>query len=159
MSQFLRPDSTITSFQIGAGDHTSIDEAVPNDVDFVRTVSLRDNDDPAVFECGLSNPEGPPQAGVSTFRWRGYEDRDGSYCRASIYQGAVLIDEMVQDMPSVGILDFSFNPDMSAVTDWNDLRARFTIWVPNKAGERQARIYWAELEVPDAIAAGAIIMF
>jgi hypothetical protein len=165
MSQFLRPDSTITQTTWTAGGHAEINDASANDATRAFSQSLGNNGT-AQLEVGLSNPTGTPGGDTATFRFRIAKGTvsgstltlDGGgrtvTVTPSVYQGGTLVAAGSAETATGTWTTFSFTPDMSSVTDWTDARMRFDILVTGggAAGNNRAgAISWAELEVPDAL--------
>lgn len=145
MAQFIRPDSNVT--QTGfTGGFADIDETSANDVDFAWCANATEG----VLEVGLSNPSTIGSA-TATIRYRiaktnaGTVDGTGGSVgvTAHLYQGASLVASDTARTATGTWTTYSFSPSMATVTDWNDLRLRFTV-KPNSA--RAAGISWAELE-------------
>lgn len=164
MPQTLRPDSNIRTTNI-VGGYADIDEVTPTAVD--KLYSL--NGSNATYECGLSNPPNPPGSGTSTVTYiirKRNEDANAPNSGKSVvvtchvYEGTTLI---ASDTPRTltgegsgdttpGLIDwwtYSFNPDMSGVTDWNNLRLRFTSSQTGSGANYGFGIAWAAMEVPD----------
>jgi len=147
----LRPDGNIT--QSGwTGGYAEIDEVTPNDTDFAYSTDGTTSD---TLEVSLTNPGGSPTgAGTATILWRwskmlaGVSNGSGSgnAYTLSVYQGTTLIDEVFKTMPFSGWCDASFTPDLSSVTDWDDLRIRI---VTAGIGTNGVGISWLELQVPE----------
>lgn len=158
MAQFLRPDSNVT--QTGfTGGFAEIDETAASDTD--RAFGAADKT-ASVLEVGLSNPQGSPGSGTTTVRYRMAKVNSSGAVSAggdtvtvtcAVYQGSTLIaSDSARTAPDT-YTTVSFTPDMSGVTDWNDLRLRFTTAESgggSGANRRSAAISWAELEAPDA---------
>ena len=161
MAQFLRPDGVIS--QGGwTGGFAEIDEATANDADRAYSVN---NPNGSVFEVSLSNPSGTPAAGSVTFRYRaaqvnnGTPDGGGTAVTLDVIlvQGTTTIaTESQQTLTGSYVLHelALTTPQRDAITDWNDLRIRFTATGGggNPASRRGAGVSWAELEAPDSAA-------
>ena len=153
MSQFLRPDSNVTQTNFTNG-FAEIDETSASEADYAYGA----NNSSAVLEVGLSNPGGTPGAGPCTVRYRIAKSTNGSivssgtgvatYCH--VYQGGTLIASDGPKTPTGTWTSYSFTPDLSGVTDWNDLRLRFTCDSAAVGVVRNVAVSWAEIEVPDA---------
>lgn len=156
MVQFLRPDA-IVSQGSWTGDHTAIDEATASDAD--RAYS-QDNPNGSIFEVSLSNPGSSPGAGTTTVRYRHGQVKSGTLDGAgtataldvAVYQGTTLIASDAQQAPGGAYATRAWSPNLSAVTDWNDVRLRFvaTGGGGSPANRRGVAVSWAEIEVPDA---------
>lgn len=161
MAQFLRPDSNVTQTNTSGG-FADIDEASASDTDRARSLGLS-NAETARFEAGLSNPGGTPGSGTSTVRYRGAKLTSAGSALSSdgrtvtltvhIYQGTTLIASDTARTLGGAWTAYSFTPNLSGVTDWNDLRIRCD-WSGSGGGgstnDRCGAVSWAELEAPDA---------
>lgn len=155
MTQFLRPDSNVTQTNF-TGGFAEIDESSASDADFAYSA----NDSAATLEVGLSNPSGTPASGTTTVRYRYVKTQGGSPSSSGnnvsfqvhIYQGGTLIASDTGQTASLATWSArSFTPDMSSVTDWNDLRIRVSVTASGGGPSgRGVGISWAELEAPDA---------
>lgn len=154
MAQFLRPDANVTQTSF-TGGFAEIDEAVASDAD----KAFGADNVAAVLEVGLGNPTAAPQAGTTTIRYRiaktkaGVLDGAGNAvtitCR--LYQGATLIATDAVRTATGTWTTYSFTPSTAAVTDWNNLRLRFTTSASGgtTTTRRGGAISFAELEAPD----------
>jgi len=151
MAQFLRPDSDVTSTNIASGNYTGIDETSASDSDYVETKKQSDGNT-SRYECGLSNPSITPTSGTTTVRYRlgpGELNAVVITVTVSVYQGTTLIAASGgQTVPS-SATTYSFTPDMSSVTNWNDLRLRFDFAFTGGGASSSGRLLWTELEAPD----------
>lgn len=145
MTQFLRPDGDITKTNIASGTFADIDEVSPSDSDFIQTNSLGAGGT-ARYECSLSNPSLTPGSGTSTVRYRAAQGGAGSCdLTASVYEGTTLIE--ADTTRSLGAATtYSWTPDLSAVSNFNNLRLRFDF--ARQAGSVSGLLSWAEAEVP-----------
>ena len=158
MAQFLRPDGTVTATGF-TGGFADIDEATASDADFAYGANGGAN----VLEVSLSDPAGYPGAGTTTVRYRvakvngGVLDNAGNAVTGTVelYQGAALISADTGRTLTSTWTAYSWTPNVSGVTDWNDLRLRFTDSSNGGAvsGRRAGAISWAELEAPEGAAA------
>ena len=159
MAQFLRPDSNITQSSF-TGGFADIDETSPSDADYAYGA----NNTSAVLEVGLSDPSvGTPGSGTTTVRYRIAKVNNGTVSGTGnnltvtmeVYQGGTLIASDTSQTPTGTWTQYEFNPDMSGVTDWTDLRLRFSTTGSggSPANRRGGAISWAELEAPDPPAA------
>ena len=155
MAQFLRPDSNITQSSF-TGGFADIDETSPSDADYAYGA----NNTSAVLEVGLSDPSvGTPGSGTTTVRYRIAKVNNGTVSGTGnnltvtmeVYQGGTLIASDTSQTPTGTWTQYEFNPDMSGVTDWTDLRLRFSTTGTggSPANRRGGAISWAELEAPD----------
>ncbi|OYX16614.1 MAG: hypothetical protein B7Z07_02415 [Sphingomonadales bacterium 32-67-7] len=156
MTQFLRPDSNVTQSNFSGG-YAAIDETPFSDSDFAYHLDSGTGTTTGTLEVGLSNPGGTPAPGTCTVRYRlakintfnGNLVSGSSHPTAQlhIYQGATLIaSDTARTLTTGAYADYSFTPNLSGVTDWNDLRLRL---VSIAADYRGTGISFAELEVPD----------
>jgi hypothetical protein len=153
VAQFLRPDSNVTQSGFTNG-FAAIDEPTASDADFAYGA----NNTAAVLEVGLSNPS-TPGSGTTTVRYRvakvnaGALSGSGSTITVTceVYQGTTLIAADTERTATGSWVGYSFTPDMSGVTDWSDLRLRFTTTAGggSPANRRGGAVSWAELEAPD----------
>lgn len=156
MAQFLRPDSNVTQSSF-TGGFAEIDEATASDADF----AYGNNNTAAVLEVGLSDPsETPDSAGTSTVRYRIAKTNNGTVSdtgnavtvTAAVYQGATLIQSDTAQATSGTWTEYSFTFTHGSITDWSDLRLRFTTSSSggSPANRRGGAVSWAEVEAPDA---------
>jgi hypothetical protein len=154
VAQFLRPDSNVTQSGFTNG-FAAIDEATASDADFAYGA----NNTAAVLEVGLSNPTGTPGSGTTTIRWRGVKVNSGTVngsgsavtITPELVQGTTVLASGSAETVTGTAQAFSFVPDTSGVTDWSDLRLRFTTSASggSPANRRGGAVSWAELEAPD----------
>ncbi|KPL68054.1 hypothetical protein SZ64_07945 [Erythrobacter sp. SG61-1L] len=158
MTQILRPNSNVTKANFYNG-YAAIDETPYSDSDQAYHTDESTGTSLATLEVGLTDPAGTPAPGTCTVRYRmakintygGALVSTGSNPTAQmhVYQGATLIaSDAVKTLTTGAFADYAFTPDLSAVTDWSDLRLRL---VSNALNYRGAGISFAELEVPDDI--------
>ena len=156
MAQFLRPDSNVTQTSFTNG-FAQIDEATASDADFAYGA----NNTAAVLEVHLSNPAATPDpAGTSTVRYRIARVNAGTLSgsgnnvtiTAAVYQGTTLIQSGGAQSTSGTWTQFSFTFTHGSLTDWTNLRLRFTTSASGgtAANRRGGAISWAEVEAPDA---------
>lgn len=156
MAQFLRPDSNVTQTSF-TGGFAEIDEATASDADFAYGA----NNTAAVLEVGLSNPAATPDpAGTSTVRYRIAKVNNGSVTgtgsnltvTAEIYQGGTLIQADTAQSPTGTWTAYSFTFTHGSITDWTNLRFRFSTSTSggSPANRRGGAVSWAEIEAPDA---------
>ena len=154
MAVFLRPDANVTQTSF-TGGFAEIDEATFSDADFAYGAG----NTAAVLEVHLSDPGGTPQSGTVTIRFR-YAKVSGTTLSATggtvtvtagLYQGTTLIGSTTVTTGGTFTAG-SFTVATSSVTNWNDLRLRFTQSLSGGGGNsRGAAISWAEVETPDLI--------
>ncbi len=155
MAQFLRPDSNVTQTS-WTGGFEGIDEATASDADFSYGANNNAN---ARLEVGTSNPvDTPDPAGTATVRWRYAKVSSGTLSgtggtvnqTCGVYEGGTLIgSSTVTTGGSWTGASFTFSA--GDITDWTDVRLRFT--QTNSGGGGNARgsaVSWAEIEAPDA---------
>lgn len=157
MAQFLRPDGNVTQTSF-TGGFAEIDEATASDADFAYGA----NNIAAILEVGLNNPTGTPAAGTSTVRYRVAKTNNGVLngsgatvtVTAEVVQGTSIISTDAARTATGTWAEYSWTPDLSGVTDWTDLRLRFTTSKSGgtTANRRGGAVSWAELEAPDAAA-------
>lgn len=161
MSQFARPDSNVTQTNF-TGGFADIDEASASDADFAWGT----NNTAAVLEVGLGDPATPLGAGSLTFRYRiaktnaGTVDGAGNAVTvtAELYQGTTLIAADAARTADGTWTGYSYTlsgAEAAAITDFTDLRLRFTTSASGgaPANRRGGAVSWAELETPDQGAA------
>lgn len=156
MAQFLRPDGQISTGN-WTGNWAAIDEAVASDAD--RAYS-QDNPNGSIWEVSLSNPAATPGSGTITIRYRHAKVQGGNPSSSGssvsldcmLVQGGTVIATDAQQSPSGTWTTRTFTVSTSLVTDWTDLRLRFTAGggSGSPANRRGAAVSWAELEAPDA---------
>jgi hypothetical protein len=154
MTQFLRPDSNVTQTTWTNG-FAEIDEVTASDVDFSYGAN---NTAAATLEVGLTNPTQTPGTGTCTVRWRRAKVSSGTLSgtggtvtqTCGVYQGATLITSST--ITTTGTwTESTFTFQTSSVTNWNDLRLRFTQSASGGGGNaRGSAVSWAVIEVPDA---------
>lgn len=170
MAQFLRPDSDITTTgfntSTGATFYTLLDEATRNDADYAYST----NNTTATLEVGLSNPPASPVAGTCTLRFTWVKTNNGSLDGAgsdppfsiNVYEGAVLIESVSNATLtySGSWQQASFTFSTALVTDFTDLRVRYTVSATggNPASRRGMGFSWVELEIPDGAATQYILV-
>ena len=167
MAQTLRPDSLISADN-WTGTYTAVDETTP--VDTPNTTEYcfsQNNPGGSIFELGLSNPAATPSSGTYTVRYRhaqidqdaaGSPPNGGGTATAlvfSIIQGTTVIASDTQQAPTGTWTTRVWTPDLSAVTDWNDVRVRAvpTGGTGNPTNRRAVGLSWIEVEVPDGATA------
>lgn len=159
MAQFLRPDSLVSAGS-WTGNHTALDEAIPSDLDIAYS---QDNPNGSIFEVGLSDPAQTPGAGAVTVRYRFAQVRSGvlngtgtaTSLDVSVMQGANVIAADAMQSPGGLFVTRTWQPDLSGVTDWSDVRLRFvaTGGGGSPSNRRGVAVSWAEIETPDGAVA------
>ena len=163
MAQFLRPDGNITQTSF-TGGFAEIDEATASDADFAYGA----NNTAATLEVSLTNPSGTPAAGTTTFRYRVGKTNNGTLdgagnavtVTASLVQGTTVLASDAARTATGTWTGYSFAPDTSGVTDWNDLRLRFVTSASggSPANRRGGAVSWTELETPNAAPAPTVVV-
>ncbi len=158
MAQFLRPDSNLTQSNFTNG-FAEIDETTPVDTDFAYSAI----NTTAVLQVTLSNAS-TPGSGTTTIRYRiartngAVVDGTGSDSTVTVElrQGATTIATDTTRSTTGTWTTFTWTPDVSAVTDWTDLRLYVTVvgGSGSPANRRGAGISWAEVEAPDPLVLG-----
>lgn len=162
MSQYGRPDSTVTATNIAGGTYEAIDETTAVDTP-AGTEFVYGNEDAAVtYEVGLSDVTDPAVGTGHTFRYR-IVSLNGTtpsvsaavYCTASLYEGTTLRKADTQKTTTASWVTYELTlseAEANAITDYTNLRLRFVS--PASGGSAASRralgLSWAELEVPDA---------
>jgi hypothetical protein len=159
MTQFLRPNSNITQSSF-TGGFAEIDEVTPDDTDY----AFGANNTQATLEVGLDAPAGiPDQAGTATVRYRIAKTNDGTVngagnnvtVTAAVFQGGTQVASGSAENTSGTWTGYSFTFAANLVSDWTDLRLRFS--TSNSGGSpanrRGGAVSWAEIEAPEPAAA------
>lgn len=155
MAQFLRPNSNVTQTSF-TGGFADIDETSASDADFAYGA----NNTAAVLEVGLTDPTGTPAAaGTSTVRYRIAKTNAGVLSGTGnavtitpgVYQGASLIQAGTAQTATGTWTTYTFTFTHESITNWNDLRLRFTTSASGgtAANRRGGAVSWAEVEAPD----------
>jgi hypothetical protein len=152
-AQFLRPDSNIevTSYTGGFAD---IDEVVADDNDFAVAGI---NSSVPTLVVGLSNPPLVPGGTQCTVRWRSAKRNGNSSigsgndftATCAVLQGATVLASDSYTPASFATRNFTFS--RGDVTDFNDLRLRFTQTASGGTNNNQRSglaVSWAEVEAP-----------
>lgn len=163
MAQFGRPasDITVTSFtgtptDTAGNRYTNIDETSASDTDYVYGAN---NSSAATYETKLSAVKNPA-AGTVTVRWRIAKVSSGTLSgtggavdsTCGLYQDATLIASATQTTTGSWVTQsFALTTNQrNSITDWSDLRLRFTQTSSGGGGNaRGSAVSWAELETPD----------
>ena len=158
MAQFLRPDGNVTQSGF-TGGFAEIDEASASDSDFAYGA----NNTAATLEVSLSNATDPVSSSNHVVRYRVAKTNNGTVdgggnavtVTAHLYQGTTLIASDTARTATGTWTAYSFTltgTQADAITDYNDLRLRFTTTASGggPSVRRGGAVSWAELEVPDA---------
>lgn len=144
MTQYMRPNSDINTgwSTSGANRWSVIDEAVLDNYDYISTASN------AYQECKLSAPADTPASGGGTLKFVAARDSTGTIT-PSIRQGSTVIKagSAVSPMTVPSFKQYSLTlsaAEMANITDWTDVRVRFT-------AVTSANVYVTQafFEVPD----------
>lgn len=146
MTQFARPDADITTQWTTTPLWSKMDEVSADDTDFIQ-----DSTSGHVAEVSLSNVSDPLSSTGHVVRWR---RRSGTSPSVTIglYQGATLIASSTDTTTTGSFTDTSFTlsgAEADAITDYNDLRLRFT-----NGANVNYRVSQAYFECPDVSSAG-----
>jgi hypothetical protein len=168
MAQYLRPEADITTTGIAGGTYASIDETSATDTPAGTEFVYGSENVAVTYEVRLSDATDPAVHTGHTFRYR-IVSLDGTtpsvsaavYCTASLYQGSTLIKADTQKTTTDSWVTYTLTlaeSEADDITDYTDLRLRFVS--PASGGSAAARralgISWAEMEVPNAIAAPTV---
>lgn len=154
MTQFARPDGTISSgsfFATGAGSiHEAIDEDTLDISDFAQSSAITN---PLLFEVSIGNPGDP---GIHT----GHEIRitaktaiDAEFAVVSLMQGAILIQAGSFLVPQFAPTEFVMilsEANAALITNYPDLSIRFD---PSLGVAQAWFVYQAFMQLPDEITA------
>lgn len=155
MSQFMRPNSDVSLVSV-TGSYTDIDETIYSDTDFLLGASSSNGS----AEIGLSTIS-PPEIGTMTGRFRVWQSNNtnqrtllvellqGTTVKYSFNSGAAF------NLNKGTATTYSFNlyTLSSGITDWSDVRVKFTVGGSVGAPARNysyVYISWFEMETPDA---------
>jgi hypothetical protein len=155
MAEFLRPDSNVTQTSY-TGGFADIDEVTASDTDFAFGAI---NSSTPLLEVGTSNPASSVPAGTVTIRWRSAK-RNGSGTigtgnnftgTCALFEGAT---SRASDAYTPGAFATrSFTVASSSITNFNDLRLRFTQTASggnNNTTRCGLAVSWAEIQLPEA---------
>jgi len=150
MSQFMRPSADINtgwSCSTGTSRYALIDEATYDDADCIQGTT------DAYQECRLSTPADTPASGTCTLRYRGKKSTTNiNSFTMEVRQGSSVIASLTTIPATFVFNQYTKTFNTSSITDWSDVRVRFTIDVSGVCG---VAVSWVELEIPDPpIAAG-----
>ena len=158
MAEFLRPNSNVTQSSFTNG-FAAIDETSASDADFAYGA----NNTAAVLEVGLTDPTAGwvPGAGTINVRYRHAKVNNGALdgggnavtVTAAVYNGTTLIATDAAQTCTGTWTTRTWNPDLSSLTDWTDVRLRFTTSASGggPSVRRGGAISWAEIETPDFV--------
>ena len=156
MAQFARPDSDVT-----AGNWTpqggpvslfdTMNEVVANDADFAESAS---NPTADLMEVGLSNLDDPALSTGHVLRYRYQKDSAAGAqidLVVDLVQGTTVIATFTHLDIQPGFITQAQAltvPQADAITDYTDLRIRFTADNPGAGATREAHVSFAEFEIP-----------
>lgn len=155
MAEFLRPDSNVTQTSYTNG-FAAIDEVTADDTDFAFGAI---NSATPLLEVGTSNPAGSVPAGTVTIRWRSAKrNGNGVIGNGNNFTGTCALFEGATSRASdaytpAGWTTRSFTVASSAITDFTNLRLRFTQTASggnNNNTRSGLAVSWAEIQLPDA---------
>lgn len=151
---FLRPDSNITQTSY-TGGFAEIDEVTADDADLAYGAI---NSATPLLEVSTSNPAAAPGGVTGTVRWRSAQ-RNGNGTigtgnnftgTCTLLQGSTTIASDAYTPSGWSTRSFTFT--LSSVTDFNDLRLRFT-QTASAGNSNSTRcglaVSWAEIDIPD----------
>lgn len=125
MTQFARPDADVST---GTWTTTplwsKIDEVSADDTDFIQSSTNAD-----ACEVSLTNVTDPVSSSSHILRWRRRASGAPS-CTVALYQSTTLIASFTDTGISAGFADQSYTlsgSEADAITDYTDLRIRFTL--------------------------------
>jgi hypothetical protein len=151
---FLRPDSNITQTSY-TGGFADIDEESASDSDLAFGAI---NSSTPLLEVGTSNPAALPGGVTGTVRWRSAR-RNGNGTigggnaitgTCTLLQGSTTIASDAYTAADWSTREFTFT--LADVTDFNDLRLRFTQTASagsNNIQRTGLAVSWAEIDIPD----------
>lgn len=155
MPQFLRPNQNLTQTDY-TGGFAEIDEATASDADLAFGAA---NSTTPVLEVATSNPGVAPGGVTGIVRWRSARrNANGAIGMGSTFTGSCALRQGATQVASDSYTpadwatrEFSFT--LSSVTDFSDLRLRFTQTASggnNNTQRSGLAVSWAEIELPDA---------
>ena len=129
MPQYARPDADVALNGWSNPSFSVIDEAIADDGDFTQSPLAPSN---ALLEVGLSNVEDPQSSSGHVVRYRYQKDAAGGAqidLTVRLMQGAVQI--AIWSHTNIGngfttAAQTLSGAEADAITDYNDLRLRFT---------------------------------
>ena len=158
-AQVARPDGLVGSNGTWTGTYASINEVVPNDSTFLASPSGPVA--PNYYEVSLSNVQPPMDLTAIKIHYRIAKSGNNSGqtigLLVELRQGAtVLYSASYASLPGAsgsGWLDDTITvsaQNSQSITDFNDLRLRFTPTSSGSGQNRSAEISWVEVNVPSA---------
>lgn len=156
-SQFARPDGLASSNGTWGGAFSSMNEVVANDSNFLASPSSPVS--PNYYEVSLSDVQAPMDLTNVTFRFRVAKSGNNSgqtiALDIELRQGStVIFTAGYQGLPGVtgsgwvaGAATLSHERAVT-ITNYADLRLRFTPRSSGSGQARKAQISWAEVELP-----------
>lgn len=161
MAQFLRPDSNLTQTSY-TGGFAEIDEVTASDTDLAFGGV---NSATPTLVVHLSNPAATPQSGTCTVRWRSARRNAAGTINSgnaftgtcTLLQGTTTIASDAYTPGAYSTRSFTFTH--GSITDWTDLRLRFTQTASGGTGNNRSglAVSWAEVEIPDGLAAYSLV--
>jgi RHS repeat-associated protein len=156
-AQVARPDGLVGSNGTWTGTYASINEVVPNDSTFLASPSSPAS--PNYYEVSLSNIQPPMDKTAIKIHYRIAKSGNNSGQTISLLvelrQGSTVIySGSYQSLPGAtgsGWLDDTITvsaQQAQTITDYNDLRLRFTPTSSGGGQARKAQISWVEVNVP-----------
>ena len=155
-ARFLRPNSNITQTGFTNG-YLQIDEATPSDADFAWGA----NNTAAVLEVGLEDPSPAPTEGISTISYRvaktaaGVLSASGNAVTMTVQlvQGTTILATDTVRTLSGTWTTYTWDVDTIVVTNWADLRLRFTTSASGGTTNQQrgGAVSWATIDIPTPI--------
>src|SRR5574338_160007 len=163
-TQFARPDSDITkdNWDDATGGNNNnvlydeIDESAQNDADYSTSGPLSLLDTIETWEVGLSNVIDPQSSSNHIVRYAyGKDASGGAQINLTVYllQGGTQIASWTHSNIANGFTLATQTlsaAEADSITNYSDLRLRFTATYSSGISARSAQISWAELEVPPA---------
>jgi RHS repeat-associated protein len=155
--QIARPDGFVSSNGSWTGTYASINEVTPNDATFLASPSGPAS--PNYYEVSLSNVLAPMDLTGMKLHYRvsksGNDSGQQTNLLVELRQGSTVVASVSHtNLPGssgTGWLDKVITlsaQQASAITDFADLRLRFTPTTTGGGQARKAQISWAELDVP-----------
>lgn len=163
-TQFARPDSDITkeNWDDAAGGNNNnvlydeIDESAQNNADYSTSGPLSLLDTTETWEVGLSNVIDPESSSNHIVRYAYGKDASGGSqinLTVRLMQGTTTIASWTHNNIANGFTlatQTLSGAQADSITNYSDLRLRFTATYSSGIAARSAQISWAELEVPPA---------
>jgi hypothetical protein len=156
MTQFMRPNSDRTASSIatsGSSKYLNIDEAsaTSGGGEQIDTTPLGAGKT-AVYRCGLSDPTYGPAGGTTTVRYQAKANATPNIdLTVKVYERSALGSTLIATDTTRTLLtsftNYSFTPDVSAITDWTQVELEFVF--VRTAGTQVGSLSWAEMEIPN----------